>query len=143
MVHATDGNGDGRTAWETRLALTLFFDGGCRPNPGPIEIAVVARGVTYLRVDLGDGSNNDAEWLAALHALAIARSLGAADLRLLGDSALVVGQAQGTTICRPPLHHHLAAYRNLAAAFDRVRIRRVSRFQNLAGTALDRRHSGR
>lgn len=125
------------------LTLTLFFDGGCRPNPGPIEVAVVACGVTYLRTDCGNGSNNDAEWLAALDALAVARQLGAADIRLVGDSALVVGQANGTTVCRAPLRHHLDAYRALAATFDRVRVRQVSRFQNLAGSALDRRHSGR
>ena len=24
----------------------IFFDGGCRPNPGPIEVAVVAGGAS-------------------------------------------------------------------------------------------------
>ena len=55
------------------VPLKLFFDGGCRPNPGRIEIGVVVRGVTHILDDCGHGTNSDAEWLAAIHALRIAR----------------------------------------------------------------------
>ncbi|MEG8024321.1 hypothetical protein QP162_07475 [Sphingomonas aurantiaca] len=51
------------------LPIKLFFDGGCRPNPGKIEGAVVRKGVVHYRHDLGEGDNSDAEWLAAIHAL--------------------------------------------------------------------------
>jgi ribonuclease HI len=44
--------------------LKIFFDGGCRPNPGRIEVALVARGMTYFDDDLGCGSSSDAEWIA-------------------------------------------------------------------------------
>lgn len=55
--------------------IKIFFDGGCRPNPGRIETAVVARGITYYRRDCGVGSNNDAEWLALIHAgIALSKS---------------------------------------------------------------------
>lgn len=124
--------------------LKLFFDGGCRPNPGPIEIAVVAIGVTYRRDDLGIGTNNDAEWLAAIEALAVARRLGATDVRLFGDSAVVVAQANGLASCRTPaLRAHRDAFTRLRQDFMRVRIRRIGRHQNLAGIALDRARSGR
>ncbi len=119
--------------------LKLFFDGGCRPNPGAMQTAVVSRGVTWHRADLGHGTSNDAEWLALLDALAVAQRAGAADVRLLGDSALVVSQANGTAKCRTPaLQVHLAAFNLLVPRFVRIRIRHVARSQNLAGIALAR-----
>jgi len=123
--------------------LKLFFDGGCRPNPGAMEIAVVARGVTYHQADLGHGTNNDAEWLALIQALEVAQSLGATEIELVGDALTVVNQAKGLWKCRgPELQAHAARFRALAAAFARVRIRHVGRSQNLAGIALARRHAG-
>ena len=119
----------------------LFFDGGCRPNPGPIECAVVRKGVIHYRHDLGDGSNNDAEWLAAIHALEVAAHSGDRDITLLGDSTLVVTQANGTARCRSPeLEAHRARFAELASDFDRLRIRHSGRTQNLAGIALARLH---
>lgn len=53
--------------------LKILFDGGCHPNPGRIEVAVVARGATYFIDDLGSGNSTDAEWLALLEALRLAR----------------------------------------------------------------------
>jgi ribonuclease HI len=120
-------------------ALKLFFDGGCRPNPGAMESAVVARGVTYYQRDIGHGDNSEAEWHAAIHALGVARMLGADNVILVGDSALVVGQAAGSARCRSAvLGAHLATFTELAVTFTRVRMRRVGRHQNLAGIALDR-----
>lgn len=119
----------------------LFFDGGCRPNPGPIECAVVRKGVTHYRHDLGDGSNNDAEWLAAIHALEVAAQNGDRDITLLGDSTLVVTQANGTARCRSPeLEAHRARFAELASDFYRLRIRHICRTQNLAGIALAKLH---
>ena len=119
--------------------LKIFFDGGCRPNPGQIETAVVARGVTYHRPDCGHGTNNDAEWLALIHAVEVATIIGAPDIVLLGDSVVVVGQASGVAKCRShELRAHLEKFQNLARKFQRIRIRRISRNQNLAGIALAR-----
>lgn len=117
----------------------IWFDGSARPNPGPIEVAAVARGTTYPRAELGIGSNNDAEWLALLHAMDVALSLGERDVILLGDAMLVVKQASGAWKCRgPELQRHLAAFQEKSAAFTRIRIRHVSRSHNLAGIALER-----
>jgi len=118
--------------------LKLFFDGGCRPNPGPIEVAAAARGITYIRTGLPPGDNNDAEWLALLHALSVARSLGETDVVLIGDSALVIHQASGAWKCRSPgLQTHLAAFHAQAERFTRIRLRHVKRSHNLAGIALE------
>lgn len=121
--------------------LKLFFDGGSRPNPGPIEIAVVANGTAHFRDDLGCGDNNEAEWLALLHAVELARRAGARDVLFVGDSAVVIAQASGTGRCRSPqLQPHLDAYRAAVSGFDRVVLRCVSRTKNLAGIALAKRH---
>ena len=77
----------------TRPKIKVFFDGGCRPNPGPIEAAVVVRGVAYLYDDLGIGTNSDAEWLALIRALELAQALGLGDAHLVGDALEVIRQA--------------------------------------------------
>ncbi len=115
--------------------LKLFFDGGCRPNPGPMETAVATRGQVWHRCDIGHGTNDEAEWQALLGALDVASELGARNIVLLGDSALIVAQASGTAKPGPFASFH-ASYLAKAAAFTRVRIRRIKRAQNLAGIAL-------
>ena len=119
------------------VTIKIFFDGGCRPNPGQMETAVVARGVTYHRPDCGFGSNNDAEWLALIHAAEIARFIGARDVVMLGDSACVVGQASGEAKRRSTeFQAYFDRFRTLVGDFERVRIRKIARTQNLAGIAL-------
>lgn len=121
--------------------MKIYFDGGCRPNPGAMETAVVARGVTYLQTALGIGSNTEAEWLALIHAVRVAVDLGERDIQLLGDSAGVIGQARGTLRCRAPeLQRHSETFALLAAGLGRLRIRQIARSQNLAGIALERTH---
>lgn len=120
--------------------VKVYFDGGCRPNPGAMETAVVARGREHLRLDLGQGSSMDAEWLALLHALDLARALACADFVLLGDCAAVIAQANGRAKCPHACRHHLAAFQAMAAPLGPPRVRYVKRAQNLAGIALARRH---
>ena len=121
--------------------LKLFFDGGCQPNPGQIEAAVVARGVSYLFDDLGEGSNMDAEWLALIKALELAQQLGERDFVLLGDARAVIAQANGQAKCRgASLQAHYAKFAGLIQPGHRVRIRWIARQQNLAGIALAARH---
>lgn len=123
--------------------MKIFFDGGCRPNPGRLETAVVARGVIYHEPAAGFGTNNDAEWLALIHALKIAQGLGADDIELLGDSALIVNQAKGAWKCRgSALQAHHADFQTLAASFARIRIKHIKRSHNLAGIALERVRNG-
>jgi len=117
-------------------ALKLFFDGGCRPNPGMMETAVAARGHVWHRPAIGHGTNDHAEWLALLDALDVAAMLGARDIVLLGDSAFVVGQATGALKPRGEFAPYLVRYAALTADFTRIRVRRIARAQNLAGIAL-------
>lgn len=116
----------------------IFFDGGCRPNPGRMEIAVVARGVVTIDRDLGDGSSMDAEWHALLRAVAVMRSLGLDEAVLLGDAVAVVNQANAALAGRVRPGHATAFV--AAAAGLTLRVRHIKRTQNLAGIALARLH---
>lgn len=139
MSCGSPGNPEART--DMTAPVKLFFDGSCRPNPGRIETTVVAAGRTWHCADYPAGDNSDAEWLALLAAMAAAREVGAVDIVLLGDSALVVNQASGRAPCRDArFRDRLEQFRALAATFARVRIRRIARTQNLAGIALERLH---
>lgn len=125
-----------------RPRLKIFFDGGCRPNPGRMEAAVVARGVTYFHDDLGYGTSSDAEWLALRRALQLAHALGEPDFELIGDCANVIMQARGLSKCRTESAlRHRAAYQEYAATGRPQRLRWTQRNQNLAGIALAGRRS--
>jgi ribonuclease HI len=119
--------------------VKVFFDGGCRPNPGEMEVAVVVAGRTHILRDLGHGTSENAEWLALIEALKIAQSLGR-DFVLVGDAAGVIGQANGTVKCRGAGTGHQEAFRDLASGMGTPRIRYIKRTQNLAGIALARLH---
>jgi ribonuclease HI len=123
-------------AIEMKRRLKIYFDGGCRPNPGRMEAAVVVRGVTHLLPDLGHGTSTDAEWLALIAALRIAQATCEPNFVLIGDSANVIDQANRVTKCRTPnLQAHLAAFEDIGGTRP-THIKRIGRAQNLAGIAL-------
>lgn len=118
--------------------VKIFFDGGCRPNPGTMAIAVVAGGVAQIDRDAGPGTAMEAEWLALIAALRLAQARGLTDYVLMGDALAVIEQATGRVPCRGGNARHLAAFRLLAGTGRGPRIRHVGRAQNLAGIALAR-----
>ncbi|HYW16221.1 MAG TPA: reverse transcriptase-like protein [Allosphingosinicella sp.] len=123
-----------------RRRLKIFFDGGCRPNPGRIEVAVVARGVSYYFDDLGFGTSSDSEWLALGLGLRLGQSLGERDFELIGDCAHVIAQANGSSRCRTEAAaEHRERFRDSASSNPPTRVRWIPRTQNLAGIALARR----
>lgn len=120
--------------------LKVYFDGGCRPNPGPIEAAVVLRGAVHVHDDLGHGSNSDAEWLALICALRLVRGLGLCQVTLLGDAAEIIHRANLALRTGKARSGHAAQFLDLAAGVPGLRIRWIKRAQNLAGIALAARH---
>lgn len=121
----------------------IYFDGGCRPNPGPIETAIVARGISHVRTNVAVGANDEAEWRALIHAAEFAIEQCLDDVVFIGDSLQVIRQAQGIGKCRSAaLRAHHAHFRALVERFRHVGLRHVPRSKNLAGVALQRRHDG-
>ncbi len=121
--------------------LKVFLDGGCRPNPGPMEAAVVVRGNAHFFDDLGTGSNTDAEWQALLCAIKLARDLGLQDVEFVGDSLEVTRQANLAASTGHAKSEHAASLLSLLAQYRPGRIRWIKREQNLAGIALESRRS--
>lgn len=122
--------------------MKVFFDGGSRPDPIGMSLAVVIGGRSTVRRDLGPGTSMDAEWLALVEAMRLAHERDLIDPVLLGDAAAVIAQANGAVRCPPSCLRHLRVFQALARPRGRVRIRYVKRAQNLAGIALDRDRSG-
>lgn len=130
---------DPRSAVSSR-SVKVYFDGGCRPNPGVMEIAVVVRGVAHVVPAIGQGTSFDAEWRALIHAVEVARSLGLTDFLLLGDAASVVAQANGTAPCRGAARGYRETLLAALPPGARPRVRYIKRTHNLAGIALARLH---
>jgi ribonuclease HI len=118
--------------------IKIYFDGGCRPNPGRMETAVVTGGAATVVRDAGIGSSMDAEWLALIAALRLAQQLGLTDFVLLGDAAAVVAQANGDVRARGEGARHLANFHALVGDGAMPAVRHIKRAQNLAGIALAR-----
>ncbi len=120
--------------------LKIYFDGGCRPNPGPVEVAVVIRGTAHVFTGLADGTNSDAEWCALIHALELSRDHNLGEVDFVGDALEVVRQANHALKTGGGPQPHAARLVALARELPPFRIRWVRRAQNLAGVALAARH---
>jgi len=130
----------GRAAAMTTRRPKLFFDGGCRPNPGPMEAAVVLRGSVRHFGELGTGSSRDAEWLALIRAAQLAREQGLEGAILVGDALGVIREAAAALASGQALDAHAAAFLAAASGLPALRLRWIKREQNLAGIALAARH---
>lgn len=119
--------------------IKLYFDGGCKPNPGAMEYAVVSEdGEVRLHEKIHDGTNNIAEWIGFLVAVEIARMRGLEEVEILGDSNLVISQAQGLWKVRSPeLMTFRDEYDRMKGSFRRIKLTHVPRARNLAGTYIE------
>lgn len=127
----------------------MFADGASRGNPGPSAIGAVVldpngREVHTVSRRVGHGTNNQAEYQAAIAGLESALALGAREVELRLDSELVVRQLEHRYRVRnpglKPLFNRLI---DLRRRFDAFAVRAVPRAQNaradaLANQALDR-----
>ncbi len=122
--------------------LVVNVDGGSRGNPGPAAIAAVVRTPDGEFVDqsgelIGRATNNEAEYRALLLGIELAKSLGATEVELIGDSELIVRQVRGEYKVKKaelkPFHRQALA---ALSGFDGWAIRNVPREQNAAADAL-------
>jgi ribonuclease HI len=132
------------------MRLIAYSDGASRGNPGPASIGalVIDEGgtrLTEISRSIGIGTNNEAEYRAAIAAVEAAIALGARDVELRMDSELVVRQFSGTYRVRnPALQRHFQRLVALRGQLDRLDLVHVPRELNrdadrLANRALDMR----
>ena len=82
------------------MKLVVYADGASRGNPGPASIGATIQDesgqelATVSRV-IGVGTNNQAEYRAAIEGVRTARQLGATAIDLRMDSELVIRQLVG------------------------------------------------
>lgn len=120
--------------------MDIYFDGGCKPNPGKMEVGVVFHGETSHHDNYGHGTNNQAEWLALLYAMGLAEEKGYTNIHLIGDSKLVISQALGVWKCnQAELRVFLEEFNRRKGAFRSVKLTHVRRHLNLAGIYLEQR----
>jgi len=130
------------------VKVVVNVDGGARGNPGPAAIAAVATdGAGEVLAErsetIGEATNNVAEYRAVLLGINLSRELGADELELIGDSALIAHQVRGEWKVK---EEHLRPLRTKVVdelrGFGRWSIRNVPREQNseadrLLNEALD------
>jgi ribonuclease HI len=85
---------------QTNEMLTIYTDGGARGNPGPAGIGAVAydkEGNVVFEISeyIGETTNNQAEYRAAVRALEEAKKYKAKELFFYLDSELIVKQLNG------------------------------------------------
>ena len=133
--------------------MSIFFsysDGGARGNPGPSAIGVVikdAAGATLkeIREYIGEGTNNQAEYLALIKALEIMIEHNASQVVCHLDSELVVKQMKlEYKVKDAKLQQLFLRAINLSRKIGRVEYKHIRRELNshadaLVNKALDER----
>ena len=131
----------------------LRFDGGSRGNPGIAGAGMVIYDDMKQEVWCGwkfleyTATNNDAEYTALLVGLKCALSLGITNLKVEGDSELIVRQLEGRY--KVKTSRLMTLYRDckdLISKFEKIEVRHIPRAQNsradqLANVAMDSRES--
>lgn len=124
------------------MDATLYFDGGCKPNPGQMSCGVVIvrpdGGRTISEItDLGHGTNNIAEWSGLIHAIQVCKDRGFTDVEIKGDSKLVIMQAGGQWRVKDETLKILHAEYKVMSDGLNIKLTHVLRSFNLAGIYLE------
>lgn len=122
----------------------LRFDGACNPNPGPMGIGYLlsfeTRELVRVGAQIGQGTNNRAEYEALLSGMRHALKLGLWNLEVRGDSMLAMRQMTGEWKPKDTQIKKLhAKCSNLARLFARIRFQHVPREHNMDADALSRK----
>jgi ribonuclease HI len=123
-------------------SLVVNVDGGSRGNPGPAAIAAVVTTPDGAPVEeraetIGVATNNIAEYRALLLGIELAKAHGATEVKLIGDSELIVKQVRGEYRVKDaglrPLHAEAV---KALSDFERWSISHVRREKNAQADAL-------
>ncbi len=119
--------------------IRLYFDGGAAPtNPGPMHVCIMIDKQAHFQW-LGCGTNNVAEWTALLWGLLVANAQGITELEVIGDSQLIINQANGSwRIKKADFHVFKEEFDAISKSFSRLVVRYEPRKKNLAGHHIER-----
>jgi ribonuclease HI len=114
---------------------TMYFDGSKRvqgAGAGVVLISPQGDKLKYvLRMSFSQASNNEAEYEALLHGMKMAKACGATQLKIFGDSNLIVQQVMNKC---DGINDNMTAYRNLyyylEGTFDGWEVSHISRASN-------------
>ena len=123
---------------------TVYIDGSATPNPGRMRIGGIAHAPdgsahSFSQAIAHSGCNNEAEALAAIHALQWLHAHQARELLLHTDNSILaeqLSQASPKPIAR--LAEIYLQARALLAPFDSVQVRWIPRHRNAIADALAR-----
>jgi ribonuclease HI len=130
------------------MHLVIYTDGACRGNPGPSSIGASLENehdeeIAIVSSVIGHGTNNRAEYMAAIAGVKKASELGAKEIELRMDSLLVVRQVEGRwKIKHPGLRNLNRELKETLQTFKKWSVTHVPREKNqradaLANMALD------
>lgn len=124
------------------MHATVWFDGACLGNPGPMGGGAVVetdRERKVLSMAFGLGTNNQAEYRGLILGLRHALGLGADSVTVRGDSQLVLRQLEGRYAVKAPglkaLHDEA---KTLLGRFAKAKLEWVRREQNAEADAASR-----
>jgi ribonuclease HI len=123
--------------------MIIFFDGGCRPNPGMMEVCVVAifddgtHQIEHLP-ELGYGTNNISEWCALTLAIDLCKVNDWQPEMIYGDSNNTINQAKGNWQVKDKTLKGL--YENFVKETQNmiINLEFIPRADNLAGRWLEK-----
>jgi uncharacterized protein (TIGR00268 family) len=115
---------------------TLYVDGGSHGNPGPAAIGFLlcdesGKELARKSEQIGEATNNVAEYRSLLEGLAAAKSLGTKKIAVLCDSQLIVRQVNGAyKVKNQGLLRILSEVQRIRRSFDDFRIDEIPREEN-------------
>jgi ribonuclease HI len=125
------------------VKATVWFDGACSGNPGPMGAGAVVQveggRPQSLGLYMGLGTNNEAEYHGLLLGLRHALGAGATEVVVHGDSQLILRQVEGAYKVRAENLRSLnVEARKLLGQFAAHRLAWVPRLQNAGADAAAR-----
>ncbi len=128
--------------------LIICIDGGARGNPGPAAVGIAVyneQGQTLKEWSeyIGEATNNEAEYTAAITALKkLKQWLGkklalASDITMKSDSEFLVKQMKGKyKVQKPEIQQLFLELWNLSLDYENLKIQKIAREKNERADAL-------
>ncbi len=115
--------------------LEISVDGACQGNPGPAAVGIVIKKsgkvVKEIAKEIGQGTNNIAEYSALIYALQEALILKEEDIKVFTDSELMYKQVTGSyQVKNPQIKTLFEQVKHLLGGFKHAEMKLVPREQN-------------